>query len=321
MIEDVRAPREHDAIVSAYRDRTLVILNPAAGQEPPARLRRLIGGAFAARNAAFDLAQTEFAGHATELARQATSLGYRAVCVAGGDGTLAEVAAGLAGTNVPLAIIPRGTGNQVAQNLGIPTEIEAAVDAAVNGQPIPMDLGRANGRAFTLVAGAGFDAAVMASATRPLKERWGFGAYVYAAVKEALAAAPAEFRIVADGREIHVSAVSVMLANMGELFAHFLPFGLPLAPTPARSWQDGLLDVVIVAPRNLPELAAVLWRAATRRFSGDDKLIHFQARDVRIEADPPIAVQVDGDAVATTPLEATVVPEGIRVLVPPASGS
>ncbi|MFS8637148.1 MAG: diacylglycerol kinase family lipid kinase [Gemmatimonadota bacterium] len=299
-----------------YAGRTLVILNPKAGQDDPARLRRMIGGAFAARCAPFDLVETCGAGHAIELARTGARLGYRAVCVVGGDGTLAEAATGLAGTNVPLGLIPRGTANQVAQNLQIPTEFEAAVDTVVNGTPTPLDLGRIGGRAFALVAGAGYDAAVMAAATRSMKERWGFAAYIFAAVKEALTATPADFRIVADGEEIRVRAVTVMLANMGELYAHFLPFSLALGPQPTRSWQDGLFDVVILAPRNLTEFPAILWRAATRRFSGDDRLIHFQAREVSIEADPPVAVQIDGDEAGQTPVVATAVRGGALILTP-----
>lgn len=307
--------------VGPRADRIFIILNPAAGQDEPTRLCRRVGGAFAARGVAFDLAQTEHPGHATQLARRAARLGYRAVCVVGGDGTLAEAATGLARSAPPLAIIPRGTGNQVARNLHIPNEFEAAVDVAVHGAPTPMDIGRINGRSFALVAGAGYDAAVMAAATRELKERWGFGAYVYAAVKEALSAAPTRFRIDAGGRELDVRAVTVLIANVGELFTTFLPFRLPLAPRPTRSWQDGLLDVVVLAPRNVTEFAAVLWRAARRQFGGDDRLIHFQAREVTIHADPPIAVQVDGDATGETPITAAAVEQGLTVLTPPAQGS
>src|SRR5690606_31597676 len=148
-----------------YAGRTLIILNPKAGQDDPARLRRMIGGAFAARCAPFDLVETRGAGHAIELARTGARLGYRAVCVVGGDGTLAEAATGVAGTDVPLGLVPRGTAIQVAQSLNIRTEFEAAVETVVNGTPMPLDLGRIGGRAFALVAGAGYDAAVMAAAT------------------------------------------------------------------------------------------------------------------------------------------------------------
>jgi diacylglycerol kinase (ATP) len=100
--------------VGGYTGRTLIIVNPKAGQESLATLRRKLGGAFAARKVNFDIVPTRRAGHATELAREAAGLGYKRVCVVGGDGSIAEVATGLVGTDVPLAIIPRGTANQVA---------------------------------------------------------------------------------------------------------------------------------------------------------------------------------------------------------------
>ncbi len=299
-----------------YAGRTCIILNPAAGQEETVRLRRKLGGAFAARAAAFDLVTTEYAGHATVIAREAAQLGYRAVCVVGGDGTLAEAATGLAGTDVPLAIIPRGTANQVARNLNIPIAFERAVDVAVHGTPTAIDLGRINGRLFALVAGAGFDAAVMASATRELKERWGFAAYIYAAVKEALSASPVRFRIRADEREIEISAVSVMIANVGELFTRYLPFRFPLTPQPLSSWSDGRFDVVIIAPRKFPSWATVLWNAARHRFGGTDELIHLQAREVTIEAEPAVPVQIDGDPAGTTPMTAVAVQRAARILLP-----
>jgi diacylglycerol kinase (ATP) len=299
-----------------YGGRTLILLNPTAGNEDQARIRRRIGGAFAERNAPFDLVTTEYAGHATVLAREAVVLGYRAVAACGGDGTLAEVATGLAGSAVPLAVIPRGTGNQVAQNLGIPLGLVAAIDVAINGRRTTIDLGRIGDRAFALVAGAGFDAAVMQSATRELKERWGFGAYVFAAVKEALSATPRRFRITADDREIEVEAVSVMVANVGELFARWLPLRLPLGPRPTSAWNDGLLDVVIIAPRNPQDVAALIWQAAHRKLHSSERLVHFQAHSITIDADPPIAVQVDGDPAGTTPVSMSVMRDAMRVLVP-----
>jgi diacylglycerol kinase (ATP) len=297
--------------------RTFIIVNPAAGHDDPARLQRLIGGAFAARSAGFDLAVTASPGHATTLARHAAALGYRAVCAVGGDGTLAEVVGGLAGSDVPLGLIPRGTGNQVAQNLGIPADIEEAVEVVLHGRATRLDLGRANGRPFALVAGAGLDAAVMATATRDLKERWGFAAYIYAMVKEALSATPIPFRVVADGRIIETTAVGVMLANAGELFPAFLPLSFPLSPEPAGSWQDGLLDVVILAPQNFTQFPAMLWRASQRRFEGDDRLVHLRAREIRIDAVPPTAIQIDGDPAGRTPLVATVARGELRMMLPP----
>jgi diacylglycerol kinase (ATP) len=296
--------------------RTLIIVNPFAGQDEPARLRRRIGGAFAELEAPFDLVTTHHPGHAEELARQAIVRGYRAVAVCGGDGTVAEAASGLAGSDTPLAVLPRGTANQVAQNLGIPLGLEDAIATAVGGTQRSIDLGSIRGRAFALVAGAGFDAAVMQTATREMKERWGFAAYVYAAVRQTLTATPRRFRLTIDDRHLEVEAVSVMAANVGELFAKWLPVRVPLGPRPTSAWHDGLFDVVILAPRNPHEVAALLWRVAHRGFTTSDRLLHFQARTLTIDADPPIAVQVDGDPAGVTPVSMSVMRDALRVLVP-----
>ncbi len=299
-----------------YARRSFIITNPAAGQQREEKLRRRLGAAFAARSAPFDMASTEYAGHAEPLAREAARLGYRNVCVVGGDGSLAEAANGLAGTRTPLALIPAGTANQVAQNLGIPIRLEGAVDVAVSGRVAPIDLGRIGDRRFALVAGAGFDAAIMNAATRELKERWGFGAYIYAGVSEALKASPRRFHIVADDIDIEIDAVTVMIANVGELFAKWMPFRMPLAPQPTSAWQDGMLDVVVLSPRGFPHFANIVWRAATKSFAADKSFLHFQTRSITVEADPAIAVQIDGDPAGETPLIATAEAAALRMMIP-----
>jgi diacylglycerol kinase (ATP) len=301
--------------VGPYAGRTMVILNPAAGQEDPDRLRRLLGGAFAVRGASFDLVETGGAGDAREHARRAADLGYRAVVAVGGDGTVAEVIGGVAGTAVPMAIVPQGTANQVAGNLHLPMDVERAVDVAVFGVPRPMDVGRlADGRHFALIAGAGWDAEVMSMATRALKDRWGFWAYLYAGLRRAISPTSALYRIEADGQRFEVRAATVLVANVGQIFHELLPFDLPIAPE--SSVTDGLFDVCVFAPRNLSDVAAVLWKVASRRYVGDERMLYLQAREIRIEADPPVIKQVDGDPDGLTPLVASAVPGGVLVMVP-----
>ncbi|MBX6362902.1 MAG: diacylglycerol kinase family lipid kinase [Gemmatimonadetes bacterium] len=309
------SPGAAPAAAGPAAGRTFVILNPAARGGEAARLEARLAAAFRARRAPFDIALTEAPGHATRLAREAARAGYRAVCAVGGDGTLAEVATALAGGDVPLALIPRGTANQVAANLGIPRRLEAAVDVAIHGDATPVDLGRVDGRAFALMVGAGLDAAVVAAATPALKERWGFGAYLYAVVRAVLDVRPSDFTIVADGVERHVLAVSVMVANVGELFASVFPIRLALAPHPAASWRDGLFDVLVVAPGGVRGFAGALARSALRRFHGTT-LLHFQAREISIATERPLPVQVDGDLAGTTPIAASIVRGGVRILTP-----
>lgn len=275
-------------------------------------MRRQIGGAFAVRGAGFDLVETAAPGDAAELAREAVRLGYGAVVAAGGDGTIAEVITGLAGSSTELGIIPLGTANLVAANLGIPTGVDRAVETLVNGKPMPMDVGQlGDGRYFALIAGAGWDAEVMQAATREMKDRLGFGAYLLAAARKAVTPPSALFRITADDQHFEIRAATVLVANVGQIFHTILPLELQIAP--ATSISDGLLDVCIFAPRSLPDVAAVLWRVASKRYAGDDRMIFLQAREIRIESDPPVIAQVDGDVTGETPLVARAVPGGVRV--------
>ncbi len=279
------------------------------------RLRRFLGGAFAVRGVSFDLIETTARGDAEREARRGAQLGYRAVVAVGGDGTVAEIITGLAGTGVPLGIIPQGTANQVAGNLHIPPDVERAVEVVTSGVPVPLDIGQlGDGRYFALIAGAGWDAEVMAVATRELKDRWGFGAYLYAGLRKAITPPSALFHIRADGEEFEVRAATVLIANVGQLFHELFPIELRIAPR--GSFSDGLLDVCIFAPRTLPDVAAVLWKVARRKYAGDERMLYLQVREIHLESDPPVITQVDGDPAGETPLSARVVPGGVQVLVP-----
>jgi diacylglycerol kinase (ATP) len=299
---------------SPYAGRTLVVLNPAAGQEDATRVRRQIGGALAVRGAPFDLLETARAGDAERMARDGVRKGYRAVAAAGGDGTIAEVITGLAGSEVPLGIIPLGTGNQLAANLGIPLDVESAIEVIVGGRPLPIDIGQlSTGRYFALMAGVGWDAELMAACTRELKDRWGFGAYLFAGLRSAVAPPSALFRITADGADLEIRAATVLIANAGHLFHGLFPVNVQLAPD--TSFHDGRFDVCVFAPQTLTDVATLLWKVARRQYRGDERMLYFQAENIRIETDPPTVAQVDGDCIGETPLEARALAGGVRVLV------
>ncbi|WP_419163755.1 diacylglycerol/lipid kinase family protein [Candidatus Palauibacter sp.] len=297
-------------------ERFLVLLNPGAGGGPVSleTLRRRLGGAFAARGVPFDIVEAAGAEEGLRVTRAAATRGYRAIVAVGGDGTVSVALRGVAGTRVPVAIIPFGTGNQLALNFDIPTSLEDSVRVAVEGEVTEIDLARANGEMFALMAGAGLDAQVMAGATAELKSRLGFAAYLYSGLKNVIGHPDADFRITADKEELHVKAQMVLLANAGQLGAGPLPVEFRMAP--GVSFQDGLIDVCIYAPRNLPEVARILWRVTRNRFAGDDQMVFFQARRVRIEADPPVAIQIDGEPRGVTPIEAEVAPLAACILVP-----
>lgn len=295
-------------------DRFFVVVNPAASGNPGASVRRRIAAAFAGHDVPFDLYEPPDPASALQAARRAAHAGCRAVVAAGGDGTVAQALRGTAGTEVPVAILPFGTGNQLAANFGIPTALEGSVRVAVEGQIEKIDLGRVNGGYFALIAGAGLDAEVMADATTELKNRLGFGAYLVAGLKHVATSRPADYRIVADGEEVRVRATVVLLANVGQVAAGTLPVELQVGPR--VSFQDGLVDVCVYAPRNLPEMAQMLWKVARQQFAGDDRMLFLQARRVRVESEPPVPVQLDGEPAGETPLEVEMEPLAGRILVP-----
>lgn len=295
-------------------DRFLVLLNPGASGGLPEGLRRRLGGAFAARGVPFDIVEPRDAEEALAIIRAAAGRGVRAVAAVGGDGTVGLALKGTAGTQVPVAIVPFGTGNQLALNFDIPASLEDSVRVAVEGKVQEVDIGRANGEHFALIAGAGLDAEVMGGATTELKNRLGFAAYLYSGLKHVITPPSADFRIIADDVEVNVKASMVLLANAGQLGAGPLPVEVSVAP--GSSFQDGLIDVCIFAPRNLPEVARMLWRVARRQFGGDDRMIFLQAKKVRIDSDPPVAIQIDGEPRGETPIEAEIEPLSGRILVP-----
>jgi diacylglycerol kinase family enzyme len=113
-----------------------------------------------------------------------------------------------------------------------------------------------------------------------------------------------------------VDAVSVMVANVGELFARWLPLRLPLAERPVGAWSDGLLEVVIIAPRNPQDIARCSGRPPTAACTAATAWSTFQAERITIDADPPIAVQIDGDPAGETPISMAVMKDALRVIVP-----
>lgn len=295
-------------------DRFLVLVNPKASGGLPAALRRRLGGAFAARGVPFDIVEPEDAAHALRVAHDAAQAGFKAVVAVGGDGTIGQALKGTAGTEVPVGILPFGTGNQLAHNFDIPSSLEDSVRVAVEGRVERVDLGRIDGEYFALIAGAGLDAEVMAAATTELKGKLGIAAYVVGGLKHVVAPPSADFHIVADGQELNVRASMVLLANVGQIGAG--PFPVEFSVGPRVSFQDGLIDICVYAPRNLPEMARMVWRVARKQFGGDDRMIFLQAEKVRIESDPAVAVQIDGEPVGETPIQAEMEPLAGRILVP-----
>lgn len=251
-----------------------------------------------------------------QMVRQAVTQGAGLVLSAGGDGTVMAVARGLAHSGVPLGVLPMGTGNLLARNLDLPLDVQAALDVALDGRSRRLDMGLlSTGRdgpaeGFAVMAGIGFDAAMMADAPVGLKAVAGWAAYVVSGARH-LRDRPLSVELQVDDRgPLRRSARSVVVGNVGTLQA-----GLRLMPAAAP--DDGLLDVVVLSPLRLRDWLRVVVRLASRRPGPDPDVERFQGRRVQVRACGAQPLQLDGDPAGETDLlVAEVDPGALLVRVP-----
>jgi diacylglycerol kinase family enzyme len=271
--------------------------------------RRCLAAA-AARGWAIELLETRSADAGDGATRGAVAAGSRLVFAVGGDGTVRACAQALAGTGVPLAIVPRGTANLVATALGIPSSLGAALAVGFGPHERRIDLAAADGITFVAMAGIGLDAAVVGAAAAGLKGTAGWLGYAAAGLRR-LPGARTAFEIRLDGgAPMSRQARCVVVGNVG-----LLPGGFALLP--AARPDDGLLDVGILAPAGPFGWPRVGWRVLTRSHSDDAFLERYRARRVEITAEAQLPRQADGELIGTAAsLTVTLAPGGLLVRVP-----
>lgn len=290
-----------------------LIQNPAAGPRRPDRLRRRIEALLTARGIRYDHAYTTGPGHARELAAQALDDGFERLVVVGGDGTVLETVSSIAGRKASVAVLPVGTGNQLAANLGVPRNLRGAVEIAIGGRPRVIDVGLIDGRPFSAIAGAGLDAEIVRPDSKT-KRRLGFLAYVYAALRQASSPTTAEFRVRVDGEEIRGRGIGIEVTNMPGLTAPGLPRPVPIVPD--GGMDDGKLDGCLLAAEKTLDCFRALGSIITRRYDQSSLLVYFQGRRIEVETDPPLRIQADGERLGQTPFTAEIWQEALTVMVP-----
>jgi diacylglycerol kinase (ATP) len=251
--------------------------------------------------------------------REALDGDASAVIAFGGDGTARVVAEVLARTGVPMGLLPAGTGNLLARNLGIPpNRLESSLHIALTGRDRPLDVGQVEitettgdeprREAFLVMAGLGFDAEVMAGTAPQLKQRLGWGAYVVAGARRLRGRRTSVSMQVDGGQVEHRRIRAVVIGNCG-----MLQGGIQLMPNAVP--DDGWLDVVVVAPRSVLGWLSVTGAVITRR--AHPTVEHFQCRSIEIRAERPLHAQLDGDPAGTAQrLRVHVDPLALRIRVP-----
>ncbi|UCD23728.1 MAG: diacylglycerol kinase family lipid kinase [Gemmatimonadota bacterium] len=290
----------------------LLIHNPSAARTRD-RTVDAIRSVFTSAGWTIEAPGTKHPDDALEIADQGVTAGVDVLAIYGGDGTVHNVA-GRVGDKVPLGLIPGGTGNLLAGNLRLPRNPARAAKAIVEGTPRHIDLGRltCNGdvKYFTVACGAGFDAEMMAGTSGPSKRRWGMGAYIATAWHVLGRHRTVDYQITVDDEKYEFEAASVLVANCREIIPPFLRL------RDGISFDDGVLDVVVLNANGLRETITVLWQLFIRSVGDDKRVRHIPGRVVKVESSVPRPVQLDGEAAGITPFIADVTPGGIRVMLP-----
>ena len=293
---------------AARRRRILAVVNPVSGLYPQDRTVRELRDRARKMDLELDVVLTrqDLDG---EAAIRLQGGEYDCYLAVGGDGTVMEVATAAIRNGVPMAILPRGTANAVAWHFRIPIEEGHALKVAAEGTPLQVDVARTTQREFLIMAGLGYDAHVIEAATRELKKRLGFLAYLFAALKQ-LRRRSHVFRIYLDDDDpILVSGATAVVTNTGTLAGN-------LRLLPDVSPLDGLMDVVVISPENFGSFFRMVLLGMVGRLGRDPRVKTWRARRVRIQCRPAAPLEIDGDSMGIQrELQAEVLPKALTLMV------
>jgi diacylglycerol kinase (ATP) len=288
-----------------------IIINPAAGKDET--ILCTINASMKEAGIKWEASITHEAGDATRLAKAAAKEGVDALAVYGGDGTLMEAISGLIGSDIPLAILPGGSANVMATELGIPTDLKEACALLGHGpmETKTIDVGQFDKRYFMIRISLGFEADVVKGADRQTKNKIGIFAYFLSAVAALKITRKAVYHLKIDGQEHEVEGLACVIANTGNLGFSNISFDKHI------DVSDGFLDVVVVRKANLSlfKLMIVTW-LKRQRPDNLELVEHWQGKDISVSSSPKQAAQCDGEVLKSIPLHIKVIPGAIKVLVP-----
>lgn len=283
----------------------VVIINPAAGKQEP--VLNILNDVFRKYGLPWSIRITHKFGDAAQFAREAAANGADLVVGYGGDGTQMEVANGLMGSDVPLAILPGGTGNAMAFELNIPRDLRQAAELICTSQTIQaVDLARANDKYFMLRLYAGVEEEQKTS--REMKDKYGVLSYPMSVISMLRELNHAHYRLTIDGEVVEAEGVACFALNAGSLG------GIALSYDNQVDVTDGLLDVFMLNT-DLSSLAAATGRMLNLP-TEKVRWHYWRGREIVMEADPPQTIWLDGELLGPTPVTITAVSAAMRVVVP-----
>jgi diacylglycerol kinase (ATP) len=293
----------------------LLIVNPASGTGFGQRYAVRVVRDLERRSLRVERRDSRTAEDIIAWSRSAGDDGFDLVCVLGGDGSMHDAVVGQiqAEHKVPLAHIAGGTANVIPLTLAMPWFPGPAVSAIFRGRVLDFDVGylTTSDRYFILMAAVGYPANIIKDSPRRLKNLFGIGTYAWAAVSNLFRRQSAFVTVESAGVRFRRKANTVLLSNIG------LVPEINLRVTPDTDPHDGRLDVTIISSRTLWDILTILFRMLTWRNPRTRRMRHFKAEKVTITSDPPLPVQVDGDSIGTTPVQAEVIPHGVKMVVGP----
>ena len=287
------------------------IINPVSGskdtQNNKRKLPKIIMQLLDQEQWLPNIAFTEYAGHAVELANQYARMGFDAVVAVGGDGTVNEVARGLRGTKTALGIIPMGSGNGFARHLNIPVRVNRAIEILNHSEPILVDYGLANDRMFVSTCGTGFDAVVADNFAASSKR--GFMTYLQNVLKEAFSYQPQTYHIVGDGLDVTHKAFLITFANANQ-------WGYEALIAPKASIQDGKMDIMLMSENAILGSAGLALRLFTGHIDDSHFMDTLRAKEITLEREEKAPFHIDGDPVdMEKDIHIRIVEDGLHVLV------
>ena len=289
--------------------KAVFIMNPISGTANKSGIPKLIEETLDHEQFDYEIRITEYAGHASEIAKEAKEQGVDVVVAVGGDGTVNEVARAIVQSKTALGIIPCGSGNGLARHLMLPMNVKKAIEIINTCAIHDLDYGLINGIPFFCTCGMGFDAFI--SMKFAMSGKRGPISYAENVLKEGLSYQPETYKIEDETGTKKYKAFLISCANASQ-------YGNNAYIAPQASMSDGLLDVIIMEPFDVLEAPQISIDMFNKTLDKNSKIKTFKAKSIHVHREKPGCIHFDGDPVMTdADVDVSLVSKGIKVVVNP----